>query len=811
MQCVILVANCDTALRKEVGECMAEQQRDWWKDDHHEDTSTRRSAPSDGNGYNTDPNDSGGGYDTSPYNTGPADDYNTGTAPEPTYNEPSNNNESSPPAASNDDTGGNDGLDDSPANDSGYDTNPDSNPYDTGLAADDYNADVNDGLDDEPDDDDLSDDGDIDNDGIPDDMEDDTTDSGDDALRNPYGANDSPNGAVLPDYPDENGSESSSDDGGMNGFAGSGDDDSDEVTPTNLDGGDTEDATSPSSSDFGNGAMGTGAENNGLGAGMEPPGAAMMNAPTDHATYGDVGGAESGPLNSMIEDGDPNGEGAEDSSDDESTDASMSPGFESEIDDSDDFAEPMDSPMVDGTDLSGDAAGVGAIGGNDAGMATAVIGAASGKGSASDKVKGVAKEAVKAKVGAFVIANIWWILGIGLVVLTLTSFAIFGALEHYRTILNEEEAAMATNSGSSGTTLDYSNHILSDQVLALEGIVSAELARQGMDNQWTFIVLGMIQQESGGNVANTPDVMQSSESQGWPMNTITDPETSIHFGVMALKNAVDAAGSHGITDVRAILQGYNMNHAFIHWMADNGHDHWTSDIAEYYSMHIVYPSVTGSSSPATAANREKSMSPWAMSIGKPYYIRNGGDFHYPNAILHHLGVDYSGDGPITLNGVNNEMLTEGSLDGYISPIPDGKYQITSNYGPRNMGSGFHKGIDLQYSGAMFHQNGPLYAAADGKVIASGFDPSMGHYVKIDHGPPGSNDVGLDPDVSITTTYMHMVTMPSVRSGMMVKAGAMIGKEGNTGNSFGDHLHFQLEQGGQDFNPRVIYDFPPSVM
>ena len=43
--------------------------------------------------------------------------------------------------------------------------------------------------------------------------------------------------------------------------------------------------------------------------------------------------------------------------------------------------------------------------------------------------------------------------------------------------------------------------------------------------------------ESDGNAEQTPDIMQSSESQGRLMNSIDNPKESIHYGVMHLLGA----------------------------------------------------------------------------------------------------------------------------------------------------------------------------------------------------------------------------------------------------------------------------------
>lgn len=398
----------------------------------------------------------------------------------------------------------------------------------------------------------------------------------------------------------------------------------------------------------------------------------------------------------------------------------------------------------------------------------------------------------------------WYLLGGGLILL-LVIYLMF-AVSVFIGALNSDDEAAEQNGAGSGIMLDFSNHRLSADVMKHQPAVEEAMKEHGLAEEWLMVILGAIQQESGGVLE---DVMQSSESQGYPVNTF-NTEQSIYYGVLAFKEAVDAGYSRGIYDVRAILQGYNMGHAFLGYMAEDGQTQWTSDYAEQYSKDIVFPSVTGL--PASSAQKESSQSPWAIAINKPYYYRNGGDFHYPNAVMHHLGVDYMTDDAILLEDVAQGTLPEGSLDGYIYPIPFDNLQVTSEYGYQASRGRVHHGIDMQYKGTLYHMNQPIYAAADGRVIVSGHGTSQGNYVQIEHGPPGDNDAGFAADTPIVTQYMHLHSTPAVKVGQMVKAGDVIGYEGNTGGSQGDHLHFEMLQNGQSYNPRKAYPgLPPSVL
>ena len=114
------------------------------------------------------------------------------------------------------------------------------------------------------------------------------------------------------------------------------------------------------------------------------------------------------------------------------------------------------------------------------------------------------------------------------------------------------------------------------------------------------------------------------------------------------------------------------------------------------------------------------------------------------------------------------------------------YLNFDNFG-EDRGDHIHAGIDLASYG---YKNIPIYAAQAGIVTESGFNGSMGNYVKIKHGNSG-----------IETIYMHMVTgSVKVEKDNKVGKGQFIGKMGTTGNSTGVHLHFEIRLNGNAQNP-----------
>ena len=114
--------------------------------------------------------------------------------------------------------------------------------------------------------------------------------------------------------------------------------------------------------------------------------------------------------------------------------------------------------------------------------------------------------------------------------------------------------------------------------------------------------------------------------------------------------------------------------------------------------------------------------------------------------------------------------------------------ITSDYGmrvnPVDGGLRLHAGTDLGGGGC----GGPIYAAHDGTVTLAGMDEDVGS-IEIDHGG------------GIATAYLHMYPDDIyVHAGDKVRAGQQIALVGNTGNSTGCHLHFEVHVNGETTDP-----------
>lgn len=120
--------------------------------------------------------------------------------------------------------------------------------------------------------------------------------------------------------------------------------------------------------------------------------------------------------------------------------------------------------------------------------------------------------------------------------------------------------------------------------------------------------------------------------------------------------------------------------------------------------------------------------------------------------------------------------------------------VTSEYGYR--GTGFHEGID--FSGGPAVSGEPIPAAGAGTVVISvSLHPGWGNYVVIDHGDDGNGN-------NLRTLYAHMIA-PGLSVGTTVELGQTVGYVGNTGNSYGAHLHLETWVNGAHINPRIFMD------
>ena len=125
------------------------------------------------------------------------------------------------------------------------------------------------------------------------------------------------------------------------------------------------------------------------------------------------------------------------------------------------------------------------------------------------------------------------------------------------------------------------------------------------------------------------------------------------------------------------------------------------------------------------------------------------------------------------------------------PLPSHTY-ISCHFGEVDaFGNAGHRSTDIPAP-----EGTPILAAHSGAVLVSGWNDSYG------------NQVLLDNSAALSTRYAHM-TQTAVTAGEAVTAGQVIGYVGSTGDSTGNHLHFEVIQGGVQIDPlRFTFCKPP---
>lgn len=170
-------------------------------------------------------------------------------------------------------------------------------------------------------------------------------------------------------------------------------------------------------------------------------------------------------------------------------------------------------------------------------------------------------------------------------------------------------------------------------------------------------------------------------------------------------------------------------------------------------------------------------------------------YTYKEILLYYYGSDKN----ITQTGVTDEY--SGSSDqlefmcSMYSPLTANQgierstpERVTSLMGLRAYQMQYHLGIDLGEG-----KGHPIYAVQPGEVVTSGYHSSYGNYIVIDHG-------------NFSTLYAHMSKAIS-KKGDSVSKGTKIGEVGSTGNSTGNHLHFEIrDSSGVQLSPNPYFGY-----
>ncbi|MEG1988717.1 MAG: peptidoglycan DD-metalloendopeptidase family protein [Oscillibacter sp.] len=249
----------------------------------------------------------------------------------------------------------------------------------------------------------------------------------------------------------------------------------------------------------------------------------------------------------------------------------------------------------------------------------------------------------------------------------------------------------------------------------------------------------------------------------------------------------EIANSHGLTsaELLAINPGYNINRL---------------SIGEVLTMSASVPYLT-----MTVVQRERYVADLPFDIEYTdsaslfqgdYKVTSAGDYGAADMLANVTYVNGEEIDRTILSSVTlQEPVTEQRLRGTKerpSWMATGSFRwpctgrITSRFGYRNLSYSYasknHKGIDI----AGRHGT-PIYAADGGTVTYSGWMSGYGYLVQIDHGN------------GYVSYYGHNSSL-IVSRGQHVYKGQQIAKMGSTGNSTGNHCHFEVRYHGVPKNP-----------
>lgn len=292
--------------------------------------------------------------------------------------------------------------------------------------------------------------------------------------------------------------------------------------------------------------------------------------------------------------------------------------------------------------------------------------------------------------------------------------------------------------------------------------ITQELEKYGR-TEHINLLLAITAQESGGTASL--DIMQASESLGYPPNTITDPLYSIEVGVSYFDEVMTQAENANV-DINTAIQAYNMGNGYINFVSENGGNH-TKELAQQFSDQM------------------KAQLGWNV-YGDPNYVDN---------VKQYLGEYTSGESV-------GQATAFGELQHpYLGQ--EGQFSVTSEFGIRThpvyQTSRLHAGIDLAPNGG---SNLPATSSAEGVVTYNGYSATGGWIITIRH-----NEYLADNGQILHTSFMHLASQSPLKIGQKVDKGQFIGNTGTTGTSTGVHLHFEVHEGqGNPVNPRKYLDF-----
>jgi len=215
---------------------------------------------------------------------------------------------------------------------------------------------------------------------------------------------------------------------------------------------------------------------------------------------------------------------------------------------------------------------------------------------------------------------------------------------------------------------------------------------------------------------------------------------------------------------------------------------------EYQGVVIDHSAKKSSNIPSTLVMPEEEEDEELSQSSQLYQPEQMGDgveseFDILYASMDYEVIHYAGNSEIP-DSLLIHLTDKSKGRKFCFPTPEHARQ-SSHYGARKRR--WHYGVDLALP-----TGEPIFAAFDGIVRISKYNKSYGNLVVIRHFN------GLE------TYYAHL-SERDVNPGDTVRAGHVIGLCGNTGRSYGSHLHFEIRYMGKAINPEYVIDCKNHVL
>ena len=252
--------------------------------------------------------------------------------------------------------------------------------------------------------------------------------------------------------------------------------------------------------------------------------------------------------------------------------------------------------------------------------------------------------------------------------------------------------------------------------------------------------------------------------------TLVGDATSLHEVVVG-KRYLEDAGRRSATDYKAfVTQRDRVRAAKQQVIADETAAREARSVAATEQLRLsgLLADKTRKSSEARTLEAEEGAALSAVQARKGEFERRLAEVQKASNRIGSILGDRPG-------GTRPGSLSLPASGGIASPFG---WRVHPIYGDRRL----HAGIDIDAP-----HGAPVRAAADGTVVIAGYQTGYGNTVVIDHGG------------GLATLSAHLSVI-SVSAGQTVSGGQLVGAVGNTGNSTGPHLHFEVRINGSPVDP-----------